>query len=242
MVADARLTRAAGLGRRRSAGLAADPRRLVTHVPVRVVWRAAAEAAGHRRRGGGRRRRRTPDRGLHADRVVLRLHDVAGGPVTGHELRLAPRVSAALAGRVGVTGPATGWRRRSCSRSPSTRSTSRGSGRSGRPSPATSTSLVHPTWRHRAARPAAARSRDLVPADGRAPAATQPHPPRRRRAARAGAGADRRRAGRGRDAASTPGRRRRSGCSPTPRATRRASARGRGATDGRRTTGQATMG
>ena len=45
---------------------------------------------------------------LHADRVVLRLHDLAAGAVTGHELRLAPRVSTALAERGLRTVPGDG--------------------------------------------------------------------------------------------------------------------------------------
>ena len=42
---------------------------------------------------------------LHADRAVLRLHTVAVGAVTGHDLRLAPVITAALAERSLRTGP-----------------------------------------------------------------------------------------------------------------------------------------
>ena len=36
---------------------------------------------------------------IHADRVVVRLHTTSAGTVTGHDLRLAPRITAALAER-----------------------------------------------------------------------------------------------------------------------------------------------
>ncbi len=85
--------------------------------------------------------------------------------------------------------------------------------------------------RQRADRPAVAVALDLVPADGRAAPAAQPHPLRRLRRPRRGRGAGWQlrwpRAGR---SSPTP-RRRRSGCSPTPRATRSASAPGRAATE-----------
>jgi 4a-hydroxytetrahydrobiopterin dehydratase len=71
---------------------------LITHVPVASLAEAAevaklavesvgADGDGHL----------TAD--LLADRVVLRLHSVADGRVTGRELRLAPLVTAALAER-----------------------------------------------------------------------------------------------------------------------------------------------
>jgi 4a-hydroxytetrahydrobiopterin dehydratase len=69
---------------------------LITHVPVASLAEAA-EAAKIAVEAVG------PDGDGHltadvlADRVVLRLHSVADGRVTGRELRLAPLVTAALA-------------------------------------------------------------------------------------------------------------------------------------------------
>ena len=106
--------------------------------------------------------------------------------------------------------------------------------RSGRPC---STTTTPPPGRdgqgRRRRRPGPHRAGVLVPADGRAPPAAQPHPPRRDRAPRRRRGARRR--GRSPPAArsSATGGLARSGCSPTPRATRRASARGRTATERR---------
>jgi 4a-hydroxytetrahydrobiopterin dehydratase len=77
---------------------------LITHVPVASLAeaaeaaRVAVEAAGAD--GDGHL---TAD--LHADRVVLRLHTLAVGAVTGHDLRLLPRLSAALAERSLLTRP-----------------------------------------------------------------------------------------------------------------------------------------
>jgi len=77
---------------------------LITHVPVASLAeaaeaaRVAIEAAGAD--GDGHL---TAD--LHADRVVLRLHTLAVGAVTGHDLRLLPRLSAALAERSLLTRP-----------------------------------------------------------------------------------------------------------------------------------------
>jgi len=77
---------------------------LITHVPVASLAeaaeaaRVAVEAAGAD--GDGHL---TVD--LHADRVVLRLHTLAVGAVTGHDLRLLPRLSAALAERSLLTRP-----------------------------------------------------------------------------------------------------------------------------------------
>ena len=77
---------------------------LITHVPVASLAeaaeaaRVAVEAAGAD--GDGHL---TVD--LHADRVVLRLHTLAVGAVTGHALRLLPRLSAALAERSLLTRP-----------------------------------------------------------------------------------------------------------------------------------------
>jgi 4a-hydroxytetrahydrobiopterin dehydratase len=77
---------------------------LITHVPVSSLA-AAAEAArvgvdsvGHD--GDGHL-----SADLHADRAVLRLQTVAVGTVTGHDLRLAPVVTAALAARSLRTSP-----------------------------------------------------------------------------------------------------------------------------------------
>ena len=102
------------------------------------------------------------------------------------------------------------------------------------------TAQHRPGRRHR--RPGAHRAAVLVPADGRAPAAAQPHPPRRHRAPRRRRAAHRRRPRRRRDARQRRARPGRSGCSPTPRATRPASARGRTATDPAPTRPQARPG
>ena len=123
---DARPDPTADLRRGRPAGLAADPRRAITHVPVPSLA-AAAEAASLAVAAAGADGRRAPDRRhLHADRVVLRLHTV--GRRLGHRARPArwrTRVTAALAARALRTGRATRRGRRRRSRSPSTRSTSR---------------------------------------------------------------------------------------------------------------------
>jgi 4a-hydroxytetrahydrobiopterin dehydratase len=71
---------------------------LITHVPVpslmrgveaiqHVVGSVGAEGDGHL------------SADLHADRAVLRLHSVTVGAVTGHDLRLAGIITAALAER-----------------------------------------------------------------------------------------------------------------------------------------------
>jgi 4a-hydroxytetrahydrobiopterin dehydratase len=71
---------------------------LITHVPVSSLAHAAeavrvavdsvgAEGDGHL------------SADLHADRTVLRLHTVAVGAVTSHDLRLAPIITAALSER-----------------------------------------------------------------------------------------------------------------------------------------------
>jgi len=71
---------------------------LITHVPVSSLAHAAeaiqvavgsvgAEGDGHL------------SADLHADRTVLRLHTVTVGAVTGHDLRLAPIITAALSER-----------------------------------------------------------------------------------------------------------------------------------------------
>jgi 4a-hydroxytetrahydrobiopterin dehydratase len=68
---------------------------LIAHVPVSSLVEAA-EAARVAVESVGAEGDGHLSVDLHADRVVLRLHTVAVGAVTGHDLRLAPRISAAL--------------------------------------------------------------------------------------------------------------------------------------------------
>jgi len=68
---------------------------LIAHVPVSSLVEAAQAAAVAVEAVGGEGDGHLGV-DLHADRVVLRLHTLAVGAVTGHDLRLAPRISAAL--------------------------------------------------------------------------------------------------------------------------------------------------
>ncbi|WP_319455319.1 MULTISPECIES: VOC family protein [unclassified Mycobacterium] len=77
---------------------------LIAHVPVSSLVEAA-EAARIAVESVGAEGDGHLSVDLHADRVVLRLHTVAVGAVTGHDLRLLPRVSAALANRALHTEP-----------------------------------------------------------------------------------------------------------------------------------------
>ena len=80
---------------------------LLTHVPVASLTAAvhaaavAVDAVGDD--GDGHL---TAD--VHADRVVLRLHTLAAGRVTAHDLDLAARVTAALAEKALGTAPGEG--------------------------------------------------------------------------------------------------------------------------------------
>jgi 4a-hydroxytetrahydrobiopterin dehydratase len=68
----------------------------ITHVPVSSLV-GAADAASIAIAAAGTDGDGHLSAELHADRVVLRLHTVAVGSVTEHDLRLAPRVTDALA-------------------------------------------------------------------------------------------------------------------------------------------------
>ena len=71
---------------------------LIAHVPVPSLT-AAATAAGIAVDSVGAEGDGHLSADLHADRVVLRMHSMATGAVTGRDLRLAARVTAALAER-----------------------------------------------------------------------------------------------------------------------------------------------
>jgi len=71
---------------------------LITHVPVPSLA-GAAEAIRLAVHSVGPDGDGHLSADLHADRAVLRLHSVAVGAVTGHDLRLAPVITAALSER-----------------------------------------------------------------------------------------------------------------------------------------------
>jgi 4a-hydroxytetrahydrobiopterin dehydratase len=71
---------------------------LITHVPVSSLA-AAAEAIQVAVDSVGADGDGHLSADLHADRAVLRLHSVAVGAVTGHDLRLAPVITVALSER-----------------------------------------------------------------------------------------------------------------------------------------------
>jgi len=77
---------------------------LIAHVPVPSLT-AATAAAGIAVDSVGAEGDGHLSADLHADRVVLRMHSMAAGAVTGRDLRLAVRVTAALAERSLRTAP-----------------------------------------------------------------------------------------------------------------------------------------
>ena len=178
---DAQTHASADLGRGRPGGLAPHPRRHLHTGADTPAHRGDGGGVAHRF-GGRRRRAGTLDR--RHPRGPRRAAAAVRRRRRGHRARHS--AGAQAVGGAGGAGAAhdAGRRLFRRSRSPSTRSTSRRCGRSGRRSPATSTNRGRSAGG--ADRPVGPRARDLVPADGCAAAAAQPHPRRRRRAARRG--------------------------------------------------------